>query len=61
MAVHGTQGSGTEGCSRDVQAEQLIAERVYGAQARLQGGKLTVRFERRRGGKGERASWDGAV
>jgi hypothetical protein len=61
MAVHGTQGTGTEGRGRDVHAEQLIAERVYGAQGRLHGGKLTARLERSGGGKGEWASWDGAI
>jgi hypothetical protein len=50
-----------EGCSRDVHAEQLVAERVDCAQACLQGGELMGRLERGRGGKGERTSWDRAV
>jgi hypothetical protein len=29
MTVHGTQGAGLEGCSLDVDTEQLIAERVH--------------------------------
>jgi hypothetical protein len=61
MAVHGTQGTGVEGCCRDVHTEQLVAERVDCAQACLQGGELTTRLERSNGGKGERTSWDGAV
>jgi hypothetical protein len=61
MAVHGTQGAGMEGCSRDVHTEQLVAERVHCAQACLQGGELMSRLERSMGGKGERTSWDGAV
>jgi hypothetical protein len=61
MAVHGAQGTGAERCSRDVHAEQLVAERVHGSQGRLQGGELTARSEGSIGRKGERTSWDGAI
>jgi len=61
MAVRGTQGTGMEGCSRDVHIEQLVAERVDGAQGCLQGGELVPRLERSIGGKGKGTSWDGAV
>jgi len=61
MTVYGTQGAGLEGRSRDVDTEQLIAERVHGTDARLQGGEFTTRGEGRIGGKGEWTGWDGAI
>jgi hypothetical protein len=61
VTVHGTQGAGLEGCSLDVDTEQLIAERVHGTDARLQGGELTTLGEGRIGGKGEWTGWDGTI
>ena len=61
MTVHGTLGAGLERRRRDVDTEQLIAERVHGTDARLQGGKFTARGEGRIGGKGEWTGWDRTI
>ena len=61
MTVHGTLGAGLERRRRDVDTEQLIAERVHGTDARLQGGKFTARGEGRIGGKGEGTGWDRTI
>lgn len=61
IAVYGALGTGPERCRRDVQAEQLVTERVHGAQARLHGGQLAARTERCICGKGEGASWNWAI
>ena len=60
-AVHGAQGAGAEGRRRDVDTEQLVAERVHGAHEGLEGGEFATRGEGRIGGKSEWAGWDGAV
>lgn len=61
MAIDGTQGAGTEGRGGDVEAEELIAERVYGAQERFQGGELAARGEGGISRKGKGTGWDGAI